>query len=131
MVSDIHHSKSKLNHTTMKHIILILLLPIFLTAQKDTTTNLLMVYSDIEATDLGSTYRVKFTSSTRNLSSYTIIDTTALDLTTYIDSIIADVQQDSIAFQIVLEQYYTRYKEQNTYFQNAKRFLAKLWAIRP
>lgn len=114
----------------MKHIIIILILPIFLTAQRDTTTNLLRTYSNIDTVYVGPHYKFQTTYTVVNGAESVHSDTTSI-LTDYIDSLIAIAQQDSITYQFSLEQYYTRFKEHNTYFQNAKRYLAKLWAIRP
>ena len=116
----------------MKHIILILLLPIFRTAQRDTTTTLLRTYAVIDTVDIGSYYKVQTSYNIVNGALTVNTDTTSTGvLVDYIDSLIAVVQQDSISFGQSLEIYYTRFKEHNTYFQNAKRYLAKLWAIRP
>ena len=116
----------------MKHIILFLLISTAITAQRDTLTSDLRVYSNIDTLYTGARYKV--TTAYYKLASgiTTEIDTSdTSSLTDHLDAIIAQVQQDSIAYQFSLELYYTRFKEHNTLFQNAKRYLAKLWAIRP
>ena len=117
----------------MKHIIIILLLPIFLTAQSDTIIlSKLSLSLSIDTVDLGSTYKLTTTYQNYPTGQTVRIDTTAdSDLTGYLDSIIALVQVDSITYGNTLQVYYNLYKEHNTYFQNAKRYLAKLWAIKP
>lgn len=132
MGSYINNSKSTIKHTIMKHIIILLLLPILLTAQRDTLTTELRVYINIDTLYTGARYKVTTVYYKLASGVTTEIDTSnTSSLIDHIDDIIAQMQDDSIRYNSLTEHFFTLYKEQNTYFQNAKRYLAKLWAIRP
>ena len=137
MGPDPNHTKSTIiihnkNINTMKYIIFLLLITANISAQRDTTTNLLRTYSNIDTVKVGARYKVTTAHYTHAGGTTTAIDTSDTpSLTAHIDSIIVQIQQDSISFGQSLELYYTRFQQHNTYFQNAKRYLQKLWAIRP
>lgn len=122
-------------------IITSLTLAVFLTlstaaiGQRDTTyTNLLKVYSNIDTTASGNNRYIAITYKMEpnfRMTTYDTINVTVTTVQSYIDSMIALSQADSVIYQRALELYYEDFKTTNTTYQNIKSLLAKLWAIRP
>lgn len=121
----------------MKYIITIwtlFVLTTFANAQcRDTLDETkLRSYPGIDVIDLGSTNSVDTRYKDYYEDWFIFIDTISESyFPTYVDSLIALHQQDSIQYQANLEAMFTFYVHWNNHFENTKRLLQKLWAIRP
>lgn len=118
----------------MKQLFLsiIILCSLSLSAQRDTLTSELRTYATIDTLNLGARYKVTTTHWSQYLGNSVAIDTSdTSNLTDHLDAIITVMQSDSAILTSQVEYLYLQYQRANTMYQNAKRYLVKLWAIRP
>lgn len=118
----------------MRHILFFLCLTSVVVGQRDTLNeSSLRTYAEIDTTADGYLRTITTTYKTGNVyqSSIDTIDTRNDTLLNYTDSLITIMQSDSVLYHNQTEMYFDQYKERNSVFENVKRYLAKLWAIRP
>ena len=119
----------------MKQIIFFLFITTAAIGQRDTLNSALVrTYDSIDTTAAGDLRYIKISYINGNGQRITMndtIDVNSVTISEYIDSLIIEQSQDSAYYQSFVEGAYLQYVSQNTILENARRFLAKLWAIKP
>lgn len=120
----------------MKHIILFIIIPFLGFSQydiRDSTTIDLLVFNEIDTGNIGGVkFKVNWSYKNGADLVFTERDTiTESYFPTYVDSLIALFQSDSIVSYNTAIGYFNEYRKFTTRWLNAKNRLIKLYAVKP